>query len=381
MLYNRPEHALRRCSNGDRFRRSLLCRCLSLGDARTSLSVDPRLHICKPSRPWCRLGFFLPLCAILFCTSLFCTGLFCASDGWADEPLSLNGPQQQPNAVSTSPFGHSILVKPVAPNQTAAEKAAVPNVPATHMPAYAISEAQARSSVQWLAEFAIKQTPRTYNGDKDWGDTKKVWSGLKVRREGLQIRTKRRRKEVNHGRWIKYELKLPERTPNKPDPILATIHHVKKVGDLRTGVSQDQQANTHWKIESSVETPVNFTARIQRWNLGVKLYSISVEGKMKVRLDSTTTLSFLADYTEVPPALVINPAVQASELHLREFEVDRISKIGGDAAEKWGELLEKVVRDVFLKKQNEKLTGKLNKAIDKHRDDLRLSMSDWFSNW
>ena len=44
-------------------------------------------------------------------------------------------------------------------------------------------------------------------------------------------------------------------------------------------------------------------------------------------------------------------------------------------------MIEKVVREVFLAKQNEKLTGKLNKSIDKHRDDLRLSMSDWLKTW
>lgn len=161
---------------------------------------------------------------------------------------------------------------------------------------------------------------------------------------------------------------------------MAKIHRVTKAGDLRTGESQ-HQSNTHWQIESSVETPMDFTARIERWNLGVKWYSISVKGKMKVRLDSTTSLAFLADYSEVPPALIIDPEIQKAELHLREFEVDRVSKIGGDAAEQWGELMEKVVRNVFLKRQNEKLTSKLNKSIAKHKDDLRLSMSDWFSNW
>ena len=314
--------------------------------------------------------------------------LICVTVCWfaktsADEPVSLNAPNQ----VATAGEKTTVQSKSAEATTKASENSATDSpailptgVPTTHMPAYAISEAQARSSVQWLAEFAIKYAPRTYDGDKDWGDTKEVWSGLKVRREGLQLRTKRRKKEVNHGHWIKYELKLPELEPNKPDAVVAKIHRVTKAGDLRTGESQ-HQSNTHWQIESSVETPMDFTARIERWNLGVKWYSISVKGKMKVRLDSTTSLAFLADYSEVPPALIIDPEIQKAELHLREFEVDRVSKIGGDAAEQWGELMEKVVRNVFLKRQNEKLTSKLNKSIAKHKDDLRLSMSDWFSNW
>ena len=126
---------------------------------------------------------------------------------------------------------------------------------------------------------------------------------------------------------------------------------------------------------------MTFTARIERWNLGVQLFSISVTGKLRVRLDATTSFAAYADYSEIPPALVIDPRVDSAVLHLEEFEVERISKIGGDVAEEWGELMEGVVREVFLKRQNEKLTGKLNKSINKHRDDLRLSMADWLKTW
>lgn len=247
---------------------------------------------------------------------------------------------------------------------------------------FAISESQARSSVQWLAELALRLTPRAFDGDKDWGETKKIWSGVKIRREGFRLRTNRREKDVRHGRWVKYQLTLPEPVPNKPDPMTAKIHRVSRVGgDLQPGVSPEKQTNTHWKIESSIATPMKFTARIQRWNLGVQWYSVTIEGKMRVQLDSTTKLTFLADYAEVPPAFVIDPNVESATLHLEQFEVDRISRIGGDVAEEWGEMMEKLVRDIFLKKQNEKLAGKLNRSIEKHRKDLRLSMADWFAKW
>ena len=246
--------------------------------------------------------------------------------------------------------------------------------------AFAISETQARNSVQWLAELAIEKMPRSFQGDKDWGETKKVWSGVKMRLDGLELKTKRRFRQVRHGRWIKYELTLPPKADRgTANSVVATVHRVTRDGDLQTGVNSGQPIrDTHWRIESSIETPLMFTARVERWNLGVQWYSISVTGRMRVRLDSTATLTSYADYGEVPPALVIDPRMQSAELHLIEFEVDRISKIGGDVAEEWGELMEKVVRDVFLKRQNEKLAGRLNKSIDKHRDDLRLSLADWF---
>ncbi|NND98802.1 MAG: hypothetical protein HKN47_15895 [Pirellulaceae bacterium] len=258
-------------------------------------------------------------------------------------------------------------------------------LPATrHTTSFAISEAQARSSIQWLAELAIRKSPRVYQGDKDWGETKGVWLGMKWKRDGLLMKADRRIKELRHGRWIKYELILPEagkETDHRSSAVVATIHRVMKTGDLQTGIANTAPTNAHWQIESSVVAPMRFTARVERWNRGVQWYSLSVNGKMRVQLDSIASLAFLADYAEVPPALVIDPKIQNAVLHLKDFEVDRVSKIGGDVAEEWGEMMERVVRDVFLKKQNERLVGKLNQSIDKSRDDLRLSMADWFATW
>ncbi len=248
---------------------------------------------------------------------------------------------------------------------------------------FSISESQARNSVQWLADLAVDRMPRSFHGDKDWGQTKKIWSGVKIRRDGFELKTKRRFRDVRHGHWIKYELTLPTKAnENRANSVVATVHRVARDGDLQTG-AETSEANqaTHWRIESSVESPMMFSARVERWNLGVQWYSISVTGRLRVRLDSTANLTSYADYGEVPPALVIDPKMQTAQLQLIEFEVDRVSKIGGDVAEEWGELMEKVVREVFLKRQNEKLAARLNKSIDKHRDDLRLSLAEWFSKW
>ena len=287
----------------------------------------------------------------------------------ADEPLRLNPAQAPAQAPQTT------------------ERSAVP--PAVVSPSFDISESQARSSIQWLAELAIRKAPRTFDGDKDWGKTKSVFNGVNLKRDGLRLKTSRRKKDVRHGRWIKYELSLPPapkpgskaNNSGQANQIVTKIHQVTKSGDMKPGVSAAAQATAHWKIESSVQTPMKFTARIERWNRGIQWYSLSIEGRLKVRMDATSRLAFLADYSEVPPALVIAPEIETAKLHLEDFEVDRVSKIGGDVAEEWGELMEQVLVDIFIKKQNEKLTSKLNKAINKHRDDLRLSMADWFANW
>ena len=231
-----------------------------------------------------------------------------------------------------------------------------------------ITSEQAKESIQWLATKAAKHIPRTISGDKNWGDTKRVWSGVKMRMDGFKLRTHRRFRELEQGRWIKYEVTLPDVPPAiRIAEVTPTIHAF-------TG----QQS---WSITSSVVSPAEFTARVQRWNLGVKLFSVTVSGRARIRLNSTLSVGFHANYGEIPPGLVITPNVQEAELVMEHFEVDRVSKIGGDVAEQWGELMEEILIERLVKRQNEKLVSKLNKSIDKERDDLRLSLSEWFEPW
>ncbi len=225
--------------------------------------------------------------------------------------------------------------------------------------------------MQWLADLLVDNAPRTYRGDKDWGEQKKLWAGVKVKFDGLRPKTHRRWREANHGRWMRYEVTLPPTSARRR--AVADVRQVHEVVDPQTG-------QKGYRIESIVIAPMTFAAQVQRWNRGVKLYSMTIRGEMRLRLTSTSTVAFVADYSEVPPALVLDPTIEAAHLTLEHFEVDRVSKIGGDVAEEWGELLEDVIRDKFLEEQNQKLAAKLNKSINKSRDDLRLSLADWLAD-
>ena len=231
-----------------------------------------------------------------------------------------------------------------------------------------ITSDQAKDSVQWLANKASRHIPRTMNGDKNWGGTKRVWAGFKMRMDGFKLRTNRRHRELEQGRWVKYEVTLPDVPP------AIKITDVSPIIDATTGEQS-------WTITSSVVSPMEFEARVQRWNLGVKLFSVTVVGKARIRLNSTLSVGFHANYGEIPPGLVIAPTIQKAALVMEHFEVDRVSNIGGDVAEQWGELLEDILIERLIKRQNEKLVGKLNKSIEKERDDLKISLSEWFENW
>ena len=234
----------------------------------------------------------------------------------------------------------------------------------------AVSPDQAKASIEWLTELALRRLPDRYTGEKNWGHQKKIWSGVKLRFDQGKLRTKRRQREINQGRWIQYEIEIP-----KNQTIQSTIDRVESLP------TQERFAGGGVRVKSTTRTPMKFSARMQRWNLGIRLYSVTIEGRMEVQLKAQTVLGIHADYGEVPPAIVVNPIIENTDLKLVRFEVDRVSHIGGDAAEAWGEVLQEAIVERFVAKQGDRLTERLNRSIEKHRDDLHLSPASWLEGW
>ncbi len=237
-------------------------------------------------------------------------------------------------------------------------------------PADADQETQAHRTVQAVMDLAITMLPHQYDGEKNWEDTKRIWAGVKVRREGLRISTHRRWRELRHGRQTKYQVSFPG-DPAAAKPVVATVHSVRP--------DRDAQGQAGWLIDCELATPLDFRARVERWNLGVQLYSVEISGHMRIRLTLSGRLTSYPDYSELPPAIVIDPTVTSAALHLDEVNVDRVSKIGGEVAETWGEIAEKITEEVFMDDINSKLHAKLNKSIDKKRDRLKWSAGEWVS--
>ena len=229
---------------------------------------------------------------------------------------------------------------------------------------------QARAAVQSLVDYAVTQLPRHYDGKKNWEETKRIWAGVKFRRDGLRVSTKRRWREVRHGLQSHYRVQFPG-DPKSPSPLYANVRSVE-------WFAGDEQTIPAWIIETGLASPLDFSARVERWNRGVRFYSVEITGHMNIRLDLQGRFASFLDYSEIPPALVIDPSVTDAAFHLDALHVDRISKIGGEVAEQWGELVEKIIREILIDDINNKLRVKMNKAIDKKRDDLRFSAMDWF---
>lgn len=210
-----------------------------------------------------------------------------------------------------------------------------------------------------VTRLVLDHMPHSYTRDKDWGKQSERWDGLHIRREGWKIETKRRKKKVNHGTWRRYSATLID--PNKQFSVAVTNIRQAKDDKLAFDVSF-----VSW---------LKLDARQSQWIKGVQLYSLSAEGKAKVRLVVNMELDILLDPTNLPPDLVLRPKASAADLIVDEFRIDRVSKLGGEFAQQVTRLSRSALDEEIAKKEH-KLVEKINKELEKKPERLRLSISD-----
>ncbi len=232
-----------------------------------------------------------------------------------------------------------------------------------------ITPEQAHASFQWLATLAASRIPPVFKGDKGWGETKRIWAGVKLKRDGLQLKTNRRYRELRHGRWARYQLALPEAAPRDADDAGGLQVSVDAVEPLEQG---------RWRVQTAIRAPMQVETRLERWNFGVQWYSIHIEGEVRVRLQATATVGFLVDYAEIPPALIVDPKIEQARMTLEHLEVHRISKLGRDLAGNLDDFVQTLIEEAWLKKENARLAKRINAKIDRRRDDLRWSLREFF---
>lgn len=217
----------------------------------------------------------------------------------------------------------------------------------------------------FLTGLARRHIPHTFSDNKKWNRTAERWDGLEFELDGLRLETRRRRKTVNHGNWQRYDVELLD--PNREFVIRLNRLETREDGRLVADVDITSYVKAH--------------GRFARWNHGVQLISLGVDARARITLNVVVSLGTELDFSQVPPAVVLDPIVESSRLSFQDFEVDRIGEIGGDVAQWLGDQCEGILR-AKVEDQQEKITSKLNRAIDRNRDDLRLSVveltqSEW----
>lgn len=214
-----------------------------------------------------------------------------------------------------------------------------------------------------LTKLVLGHLPHDFKQDKDWGTQAERFDGLKVRRKGLQIRTKRKKKMVNHGSWRKFNASLV-------DPENRFSVSVKNMREAHEGkVAFDLHCQSDLKIDG----------RIAQWIKGVQLYSLSLDGKARVKLAVTIELETVMDVTKFPPDLIFRPRATAAELNVEDFRIDRISKIGGEVSQQASRWASSAI-DEQIEAEETKLVDKINVDLKKNEKKLRLSLHDAVSS-
>ena len=74
----------------------------------------------------------------------------------------------------------------------------------------AVAKSDLRAMESLINDLAKQFIPHRYEKKKDWGSQSERWDGLHVQLKGLRLKTKRRKKLVNHGTWKIYSAELSD---------------------------------------------------------------------------------------------------------------------------------------------------------------------------
>ncbi len=224
----------------------------------------------------------------------------------------------------------------------------------------AAEEETSREVTKWIVWLADNYLPRSYDNDKNWGTQKTVIDGLEWRQEGLKLETKRRWKEVNHGNWTKYHLEVRE--PKENFQI--------EIRDVTTLPDGNVEFNAH------INAPLDIQGRLSVWQYDVQVISLNADAEADVQVKLACRVAIKLHPLTFPPDVLLQPEVLSSDMQLTYFRLNRLSQIGGPMAKRLGEGMEFFLRDK-VRNEGTSLTEKLNRAIDKRRDRLRISGSEW----
>lgn len=197
--------------------------------------------------------------------------------------------------------------------------------------------------------------PREFAGEKDWGKTKKITTGVRSEGNFFRFDIHSKRSEVNDGVWKKYRVTLIE-----PDKNLEIC-----VDDLH------RLDSGKYALKLFVAAKANGWARAVVYEHGVHVISLEAEGDTAIRLWLDAEIDVVkVDSSTFIPGIELRPVVTDARLKFDDFKLKRISDVRGAVAKELGDLLRKE-----LEKQlsGPKLVDRLNRTFQKHPERLRLS--------
>lgn len=205
--------------------------------------------------------------------------------------------------------------------------------------------------------------PHTFKDISQWDKKAERWDGVSVKREGFRIITKRKKKEVNHGSWKRYEGRLIDPMENFQIDVL----NLRDLGEGRVGFDLDVSAR------------VQVLGQYAKWVKGVQLVALTADTRSLVKLRLACEVSGRLDITRLPPDMVVDPHVKSAELTLVEFDIERIGKLDGPVVKELGSEAKGILQSK-IEDYQPKLVTKINAEIDKNKSRFRISMADFLSS-
>lgn len=281
---------------------------------------------------------------LLYAFLLSQSALSARGDDPRDLPIQLNGPDESPKDRIEFRLPDSATVTKRSEAEVERTKVAFEKSELLDLAAYYIAK---------------EYLPETYDDDRKWGKTAKVFSGIDFDFEDGKLRTDKKEKEVKHGDWSRYSVELDE-----------------SGGDIDVEIQKFAfDENAKYTIAIEFYAPIKVHSRYSKWARGVQLVSLSADANAKVKFQLELEIQLGCLLTKIPPDLTAKIYANRAEIQLVDFKVYKVSKLGGEFAEQVSEGAEKIIRTKLAEKE-EKILQKINRSLTKHQDDFRLSIAD-----
>ena len=212
----------------------------------------------------------------------------------------------------------------------------------------------------WVRWLVLRNLPPSFEDNRKWGREKEVFDGIKLRREGWKIETKRKTKTAKHGTWSRYYIEFV-------DPATNLQVNIQKIEFPKTSPI---------RVITQVIAPLMLFGRVSEWRRDVQLISLSANADATIELNVACEIQVIVNPLKIPPDVVFRPIVTDATVALRDFEVHSISQLHGPLAELLGKGIREVLDD-RLEDYREKLVIKMNSEIEKQKGKLKLSLQDW----
>ena len=212
-------------------------------------------------------------------------------------------------------------------------------------------------ATEFLRATILLLAPRTTVDEDGWGRKKRIQSGLNIRLDGLQLRTSRRWKEVNHGTWNRVEVLLED--PGQRFTLQVEI------------VPQKDSALSMHRIHAGGR--VRLRARQQRWQNGIKLYSASAEGLADVAMTADVRLQEEVVSHDDTSRLRVLPHIESAAVRLTGFQIRRVGHAKGSLVRESSRTFESLARRLVAR-ESDKLATRLNEKIRKKPERFEIPL-------